>query len=66
MDNLLGLAIVIVALWAYFLPWMVAAGRGHHQQLAIFVTCLLLGWTGLGWIIALIWACTAVRAGTTI
>jgi len=23
---------------------------------------LLLGWTGIGWCLALVWACTAVRA----
>jgi hypothetical protein len=43
----------------YFLPLMIAAGRNHHQTFAIFVLNLLLGWTLLGWIAALIWSFTA-------
>jgi Superinfection immunity protein len=43
----------------YFLPSMTAEGRGHHQLLAILVLNLLLGWTMVGWIAALVWACTA-------
>ncbi|MBI3453824.1 MAG: superinfection immunity protein [Rhodospirillales bacterium] len=46
----------------YFVPTVVAAGRAHHQTLAIFMLNLFLGWTFLGWVLALVWACTAVRA----
>ena len=56
MVILLALAIVI-----YFIPNWVAIARKHHQGTAIFVTNLLLGWTGLGWIAALIWSFTAVQ-----
>ena len=45
----------------YFLPAIIALARGHHDGFAIFLTNLLLGWTVLGWIIALIWSVTAVR-----
>ena len=45
----------------YFFPTALAAGREHHQTTAILMLNLLLGWTVLGWIIALVWACTAVR-----
>jgi hypothetical protein len=45
----------------YLLPTWVAAARNHHQLAAIIVLNLLLGWSGLGWIIALIWSCTAVQ-----
>jgi Superinfection immunity protein len=40
----------------YFLPSII----GHQKQsfAGIFVLNLLLGWTGVGWIVALIWACT--------
>jgi len=43
---------------AYFLPTIVAVARGHHNAFAIFLLNLLLGWTGLGWIFALVWAVT--------
>ena len=43
----------------YFLPWMVAALRGKSNAWAIFWLNLLLGWTVLGWIAALVLASTA-------
>jgi hypothetical protein len=44
----------------YFLPSIVAFARRHHNGLAIFILNLFLGWSVLGWIIALVWSCTAV------
>lgn len=44
----------------YFIPSLVALARGHHQLLAIFLLNLLLGWTVLGWIAALVWSATAI------
>lgn len=45
----------------YLLPWAIAATRGKANQWAVFTVSLLLGWTGIGWIIALVMACTAHR-----
>jgi Superinfection immunity protein len=45
----------------YFLPAIVALIREHHQMLAIFLLNLLLGWTALFWILALVWAATATH-----
>jgi ABC-type transport system involved in cytochrome c biogenesis permease component len=42
----------------YFIPAYVAFRRWHRSDLAIFVLNLFLGWTALGWILALVWACT--------
>jgi len=53
--------IIFLVLLVYFAPTAVASGREHHQTGAIFVLNLLLGWTLLGWLIALIWSATAVR-----
>lgn len=53
--------VIFLALSIYFLPWAIAGSRGHHNRLAIFMLNLFLGWTALGWIIALVWACTRVR-----
>ncbi len=52
---------IAVGLLIYFTPAMVAAKRMHHQFGAILVLNLLLGWTFLGWVAALIWAFTAVK-----
>jgi hypothetical protein len=43
----------------YLLPWAVAATRGKSNAGAIGWINLLLGWTLIGWIIALVMACGA-------
>lgn len=47
-----------ILLLIYLLPSIVAASRKHNNEGAIVALNLLLGWTGLGWIGALIWALT--------
>lgn len=51
--------LILFVLGVYFLPFLTALARGHHQTGAIFVLNLFLGATCIGWIIALVWACTA-------
>lgn len=53
--------VVAVALVLHFLPFIVALLRHHQDTAAIFILNLLLGWTFIGWIIALVWSFTAVR-----
>ena len=50
---------LVLAVLLHFLPTLIAILRGHHNWFAIFLTNLLLGWTVIGWIIALIWSVTA-------
>lgn len=50
---------IIFATLLYFLPTLIALLRGHHNGFAIFLTNVLLGWTLIGWIVALIWSTTA-------
>jgi len=40
----------------YFLPTIIAAARSKRDVMSIFVLNLLLGWTAIGWVIALVWA----------
>jgi hypothetical protein len=40
----------------YFLPSIVALARSKRDILAIFLLNFFLGWTFVGWIVALIWA----------
>jgi hypothetical protein len=49
---------LLVVLLIYFLPTVIALARGHLSALAIFFLNLFLGWTMLGWLIALVWSCT--------
>lgn len=50
----------------YFLPSFIAKSRHHQQTEAITVLNLLLGWTVLGWIIAMVWAHTAVMPASKV
>lgn len=50
---------VILLLGGYFLPTIIAAARRHRNAAPIFLVDLLLGWTGVGWLVAFIWAFTA-------
>lgn len=43
---------------AYLLPTIVAFMRNHHNAFPIFLVNLLLGLTGVFWIVALVWAFT--------
>jgi len=51
----------IMAFLFYFLPTIIAFYRGHHNTFPIFLLNFFLGWSGLGWIIALIWSFTMVQ-----
>jgi len=42
----------------YFLPTIVALVRHKRNTLSIFLLNLFLGWTLVGWIVALVWAST--------
>ena len=41
----------------YFLPAII--GRDKRDAAGIFLLNLFLGWTLIGWVIALVWACAA-------
>lgn len=40
----------------HFLPTIIAALRRGRNVVGIFLLNLLLGWTVIGWVIALVWA----------
>ncbi|MCG9769383.1 superinfection immunity protein [Pseudoalteromonas piscicida] len=39
-----------------FVPTFIAVRKDHKNKLAIFLVNLFLGWTLLGWVVALVWA----------
>lgn len=49
---------VLFALCVYFLPTLIAKMRGHTQTKKIFFTNLFFGWTGVGLIGCVVWACS--------
>ena len=55
-DTISGLMLMGALLFVYFLPTVLAGSNGHRNVVAIFALNLLLGWTGLGWVGALVWA----------
>lgn len=56
-----GFGILALLAAIYFLPTIVASWRNHLNGGAIAVLNILLGWTVLGWIAALVWASTNQR-----
>jgi ABC-type transport system involved in cytochrome c biogenesis permease component len=55
------LIVLVLFFGIYLLPTWIAFSRQHHNRGAILALNLLLGWTFLGWVGALVWALTAVR-----
>ena len=51
--------ILTLVTFGYMLPWAMAATRGKSNAGMIGILNLLLGWTIIGWIIALVMACGA-------
>jgi Superinfection immunity protein len=56
------LVVIAIGVAFYMLPTIIALSRGHHNTLAIAVLNILTGWSFIGWVIALVWACTEVRS----
>jgi prepilin signal peptidase PulO-like enzyme (type II secretory pathway) len=62
MDSVIGVLLLLSFLFCiYFMPSIMACGRRHPNVTAIIVINLFLGWTFLGWVIALAWAATATH-----
>ena len=57
--------LVAILTLGYMLPWAIAATRGKMNSGAIFWLNLLLGWTVVGWIIALVMSFAAHQAVPT-
>ncbi len=56
--------VIILILAIYFLPSII--GSKHRNSTSIFILNLLLGWTLLGWIVAIIWAVSNDKKETVI
>ena len=47
---------ILVFAALYFIPTLNGYSRRHPQACPIMIINLCLGWTGLGWILALAWS----------
>ena len=56
MESVAGILLVLAFIALYFAPSFIASLRKHHNGVAIFAVNLLLGWTFLGWVAALVWS----------
>lgn len=54
----------IIGVFFYFIPSIV--GRHKTNARAILVLNLFLGWSFIGWVVALVWACTKDKAMDTL
>ena len=50
------IVIILVVAIIYFIPWAVAKSAKKRNSGAIFALNLFLGWTFIGWVVALVWA----------
>lgn len=61
MESGTGVITILVFIFVYFLPAIIAGGREHHQGGSIFALNLFLGWTFMGWIAAFIWSVSSTE-----
>lgn len=48
----------LTEVYVYFIPTLMALFKKHNKFSAIFMVNLFLGWTVIGWVIALVWSFT--------
>ena len=57
-SALFGGSFIILSL-IYFFPTMICVLRRHNNKIPIFIVNILLGWTFIGWVVALVWSFTS-------
>jgi hypothetical protein len=55
-GGIFGLISFAISLAFYFLPTIISLANHRRNTLAIFLLNFLLGWTFIGWVIALVWS----------
>lgn len=48
--------ILLILIALYFLPSVIGFRRNHPNKIPILILNIFLGWSFIGWVIALIWA----------
>ncbi len=65
MFHHFGFPFVLISFCAYFLPTIVAIMRQKTNLVGILLVNFLLGWSVIGWIVALVWAVSTERVDQT-
>lgn len=55
-NAITSIAAVVFGLPLYVTPAVIAFVRGHGHRIPVLALNVVLGWTGLGWLAALMWA----------
>jgi hypothetical protein len=63
--DLMFFPIIVVGIFIYFIPVIIAGFRDHSNQSAIFFLNLFTGWTFIGWVACFVWAFTNQEKPTT-
>jgi hypothetical protein len=56
MEIFWGLWVLVISLALYLLPAWISYARGMADRWSVFFLNLFLGWTLIGWVVALCWA----------
>ena len=56
-NSAFAFSVFLIGLLIYFAPSLIAGKNGKKNTTAIFALNFFLGWTFLGWVVALVWAC---------
>lgn len=55
-DATMGFVLLGFMALLYFIPAMVAYSKGHRNKLGVLFLNFFLGWSLIGWVVALIWS----------
>ena len=68
MEYIFGLSVGILILISvtYFLPSVIALLRSKSNTFAIILLNIFLGWTFVGWVVALVWSVTSDNKSQTV
>lgn len=55
-HSVFEIVVLVATVALYFLPALIADRRKRHDLLIIAMFNAVLGWTGIGWVLALFWS----------
>jgi Superinfection immunity protein len=61
LEEVATVAAVTISVFLYFVPTVIAVSRGAPNPDSVLAVNLLLGWTGIGWLVALFMSAGSAR-----